>query len=450
MNDVRRALIGKRVSRLRRSFLLATLLATGLLVSVFIAWGKFDAMFDGSPDHPAIDYSTQPVSDPVAELNRKIQAGAVQLQYDAKQGYLRSVLEALKAPIESQMAVFSKTSVQAQLINPANPRTLFFNDSVVVGWVRGGFIELASQDPCQGVIFYTLDQSALGHQDQVMKMPVQPLFKRHDDCLMCHVSYEALGVAGMLVRSAVPSSSGFPVRQLGNYLTDHRSPFDERWGGWFVTGKSPSVRHLGNAMIPEAGKAEATEPSGVIPESLKGRIDTDAFLSPDSDIVALTVFDHQMRMMNLLIRMGWEARYASYEHRTDTAVRIRDVASELVDYLLFVDEAPLNGPLKGTSGFAETFAAQGPRDSKGRSLRQFDLQKRLMRYPCSYMIYSDAFDQLPVEAKGAVYRRMWQILSGDEKGPRYARLTLADRTAIVEILRETKKDLPAAFHLPAH
>jgi hypothetical protein len=154
-----------------------------------------------------------------------------------------------------------------------------------------------------------------------------------------------------------------------------------------------------------------------------------------------------MRVHNLLTRLGWEARYASYEKRTDLAVRLRNVAEELVDYLLFVEEAPLTAALEGTSGFAETFAAQGPWDSKGRSLRQFDLKRRLMRYPCSYMIYSEAFDALPGAAKKAVYDRMWQVLSGEEQNPRYARLTAADRQSILEILRETKRDLPDNFRV---
>jgi hypothetical protein len=160
------------------------------------------------------------------------------------------------------------------------------------------------------------------------------------------------------------------------------------------------------------------------------------------------VFDHQMHMTNLLTRVGWEIRSALYDKRRDLAARLRDCASELVDYLLFVDEAPLAGRIEGTSGFAVKFAAGGPRDSQGRSLRQLDLEKRLLRYPCSYMIYTEAFDSLPAEAKAAVYQRIWQIVSGKDRSAKYARLSLADRQAIVEILRETKKGLPDYFQPP--
>lgn len=418
-------------------------LAIGVTFSL-PAVAQFDGLFDGSPEHPSIDYVDRPARDPVAELNRKVQDGSVELKFDASQGYLRSVLKALNVPIESQIVVFSKTSVQASRISRSNPRTLFFNDSVVIGWVHGGFMELAAQDPQQGVIFYTLDQNITGYQDRAMKLPILPLFKRHNDCLVCHISYATLGVPGMLVRSALPGSDDYPIRRLGDYLTDHRSPLEERWGGWYVTGRSGSVRHLGNISLTNPA-APASSISGETLQTLSGKFDTGEYLSPYSDVAALMVFDHQMRMNNLLTRVSWEARYAADEHRNDRTAHVRDAVNELVDYLLFVDEAPLQHEIEGTSGFAETFAAQGPRDSKGRSLRQLDLKRRLMRYPCSYMIYTAAFDNLPGEVREAIFHRMWQILSGQEAGKRYRRLSLSDREAVVDILRETKHGLPVYF-----
>jgi hypothetical protein len=405
------------------------------------ALAGLDGAFLGSPDHPAIGYLVRPVNDPVARLNRKIQDGQIQLKFEGVQGYLRSVLKALNIPAESQMVVFSKTSLQMFMINPSNPRTVFFNDAVAVGWVRHEpFVELAAQDPEQGVIFYTLDQ----------KQVDKPEFQRRDDCLICHESYSTLGVPGMLVRSVFTGPDGRQLRQFGDYVSDHRSPMEERWGGWFVTGKT-AAKHMGNVVDP-GGTG-----TGLGLQTLEGKFDADVSLTPHSDIVALMVFDHQMRMINLLTRVGWEIRFALYEERMaqaspdresrhDLTVRLlRDSVNELVDYLLFVDEAPMGGKIQGFSGFAEKFAALGPRDKQGRSLRQFELDQRLMRYRCSYMIYSDAFDALPPEAREAIYKRMWRILSGEEKGEKYAKLSLSDRRAVVEILRETKKGLPEYF-----
>ncbi len=426
------------------------------IVAATAGLGAFEELFDGAPDHPAIGYQN-PSKDPVAELNRKLLEGAAQLTYDETSGYLPSVLRALHVPVESQIVAFSKTSVQQNRISPKNPRTLFFNDAVVVGWVRGGFIELAAQDPRQGVVFYTLDQSRAASAALAMQPLLKPQFERKDGCLSCHLSYNTLGVPGMLLRSVFPAADGTAEYQAGSYVTDHRSPMEQRWGGWYVTGNSGSVRHLGNAIVSDLEKPESMVNEGTLHlESLKAKFDTSLYLSPYSDIAALMVFDHQMRMMNLLTRVNWETRYGLYREKMklvadpaeqgDFLTRLRDAVSEFVDYLLFVDEAPLNGRIHGTSGFAEKFSSQGPRDKQGRSLRQLDLEHRLLRYPCSYMIYSDAFENLPPEAKDAVYKRMWEVLSGVERGRKYARLTAADRQNVVEILRETKKDLPGYFH----
>jgi hypothetical protein len=399
-------------------------------------------------DDPTIEYATRPTHDPISVLNDEIAVGRARLKFDGGEGYLRSVLENLKIPVESQMAVFSKTSVQAKLISPQNPRTLFFNDSVVVGWVRGGFIEVATQSPQQGIIFYSLPQQS----------QEKPQFTRKNDCLTCHDSYDALDVPGMLVRSNFTGPNAMTLRSLGSYNSDHRSPLEQRWGGWYVTGRSGAIKHMGNAIVTDPTHPESrVTPETLNLDSLKGKFDTDAYLSPYSDIVALMVFEHQMHLMNLLTRLDWEARYALAHRVGSQSARgfvaqnyLRNTTDDLVDYMLFVDEAPLANAIHGTSGFAEKFSAEGPHDSHGRSLRQLDLERRLMRYPCSYMIYSEAFDALPSEARRAVYDRMWQILSGKDNSPKYARLSLVDRRAVVEILRETKKGLPDYFQQPVN
>jgi hypothetical protein len=179
--------------------------------------------------------------------------------------------------------------------------------------------------------------------------------------------------------------------------------------------------------------------------SVEGQFDLKGYLTPYSDVVPQLVIAHQANMTNLITRTGWEARLADARPTADAAARVTEAARDLVDYMLFVDEAPLVGPVKGGAGYEAIFTATGPRDMKGRSLRELDLRRRLFRYPCSYMIYTPAFDGLPARAKDAVYARLWEVLSGHEKGPRYRGLTLADRQAIVEILRETKPGLPTFF-----
>ena len=417
-----------RFQPLKLSWVIVTLAALLWLTAVASAQ-LTDSIIE--PGHPAIGYPGE-ANDAVARLNRKLQSGEVRLEFEEGTGYLKGLLAALDIPIESQVAVFSGTSLQARIINARNPRTIFFNDSTAVGWMAGGLIEVASLDPKQGANFYLLPQQTTP--------PLRQL-ARDTRCLACHYSTATLGVPGFLVRSIPSLPNGMIMPWLGNYTTDHRSPLAERWGGWYVTGRGG--RHLGNAPITDRALQDVRiDDANLNVTSLTGRFDAQRYLSPHSDIVALLVFDHQMRMMNLLTRLGWEARILEDEGGNGAA--LNDVVSETVDYMLFVDEAVLEGA-RGTSGFAERFGALGPRDRKGRSLRDLDLQHRLFRYPCSYMIYSEAFDALPQTARNAVYSRLLEVLSGEDTSAKYTHLSPSDRLAILEILRETKKGLPGAF-----
>jgi hypothetical protein len=401
-------------------------------------------------DDQAIQYSTRPADDPVERLNHKIARGEVKLEFDDTHGYLRSVLQELGVRVESQILVFSKTSFQAPLISPRWPRALYFNDSTAVGSVHSSdMLEFASVDPKLGVVFYTLDQKKVD----------KPHFDRRDTaCLQCHDSGgPTLGVPGLMVRSVYPDPSGMPVFQAGDFLTDHRSPLKERWGGWYVSGTHGDMTHMGNAVVQNPSNAEKLEgTAGLNVTDLSGKFDTGAYLTPHSDIVALMTLEHQARMTNLITRVGYETAITiegqtafnqAYHQPADALSdvarhRIDSAVEQLVEYMLFVDETKLDGPIKGTSGFAEAFQKEGPRDRKGRSLRDFDLTQRMFRYPLSYMIYSEAFDGMPVAARQRIYRRLFDILTEKEKSPRFARLSTNDRRAILEILRDTKKGLP--------
>jgi len=424
--------VGRPRYRLRPAYFAIVVLAacwTGALVHGQLAFEAFEV------DHPAIGYHRDAPTDAVARLNQRLEAGEQQLRFDGAGGYLRSLLAALAIPVESQMAVYSQTSLQRARVSPQNPRVIFFNDSTAVAWVPGGFIEVASHDPRQGAVFYTLQQ-----------IPAAvPQLVREDRCLTCHLSSAAEGIPGFFIRSIPTAVGGATMPWLGNITTDHRTPLPERWGGWYVTGNHVPGPHLGNALIANADARELPPwDANRNVMTLKGRIDTETYLSPYSDIVALLVFEHQAHMMNLLTRIGWEARVLAHESSPRSATALRAIAEEVVDYFLFADEVPLNG-VRGASGFAERFTGKGPRDRMGRSLRDLDLQERLLRYPFSYMIYSGAFDALPAAAKNAIYRRAWEVLSGEERAQKYLRLSREDRRAILEILRDTKRGLPDYF-----
>ena len=340
--------------------------------------------------------------------------------------------------------VFSKTSLQWNFISPANPRAIYFNDDVVIAWVRGApAIELAALDPQQGVMFYVLGQveGARG-------------FQRPRSCLQCHVSSETLGVPGLAVGSTVTDPDGVPY---ATHAVDHRTMIESRWGGWYVTGDTGIGRHVGNTVAtnPRDPMLHHNEANLNI-DTVEGRFDTSGYLTPRSDIVALMVLEHQTRMTNLLTRVGWEFRLATHERdasaglfarpaRTIDNRTLQEAVGELVDYMLFLDEAPLTDRMVGSSGFSSAFAARGPFDRRGRTLREIDLDRRLFRYACSYMIYTEAFDALPTLALDATYARLWTVLSGEVSEPPYDQLSFADRQSIVEILLETKSNLPDYF-----
>jgi hypothetical protein len=411
---------------------------------VLPAAGKIDERpFFSSSRHPVIEYPDRETSDVVGELARKVDAGAVRLRFDKDSGFLLSVLEALHVPAETQAVIFSKTSLQSHYISPSNPRALFYKDDVSVGFIRNApLLEIAALDPQQGVVFYAIDNNNQPSD--------KPQILRHDSCLSCHQSRKTLDVPGMLVRSVGSGVGGEMLTQFGDYVSDHRSPFEQRWGGWFITGNTGAVRHMGNTLLPPDGAAApATSPQPLT--SLDGKFDLAGYPSHYSDVAAVLVLNHQVRMTNLMTRVGWETRIALDQQRKnprdkESAERlIAADARELADYILFAEEAPFPAKLESTSAFQTAFAAGAPKDSKSRSLKQLDLNKRLLKYPCSYMIYSRAFDGLPLAAKDAVYARMWAVLSGKDASPKYSKLTRSDRAAVVDILMETKPGLPTYF-----
>lgn len=398
--------------------------------------GQFEASPIDLESHSAIAYGSTPTSDGVARLGDDLRDGRARLAFDDRLGYLPALLRALRIAPESQLAVFSKTSLQTAVISPRTPRTIFFNDRTIVAWPKGGFIEIAAQDARQGVAFYLLEQ----------RPAATPSLLRGTACLTCHRAFATLNVPGLLVRSVGTTASGATLPQAWNSTTTHASPLSERWAGWFVTGRSGPLAHLGNATLAPPGDAVIPGASNLA--SLAARLDASGYVTPYSDIAALLVFDHQMHAMNLLTRVGWDARVAVAEQAANARATIEASASTLVDYLLFVGEAPLAPGIESTSGFQDVFMQEGPRDRQGRSLRQLDLRTRLMRYPCSYMIYSEAFEALLPDLKDAVYRRLWAILSGQVRTASYAHLSLADRRAIAEIIGDTKPTAPAVFQQP--
>ena len=382
--------------------------------------------------------------DPVTELVRRIDQGKVKLEFDEERGFLPSILRELHIPLSSQMLVFSKTSLQHKYINPQTPRAIFFNDNTYAGFVPdGSLMELSAVDPKRGAVFYTLDQSKGS----------KPRLVRNEDCVQCHATPATLGVPGHLVRSVFTRTDGAVAMRAKSFLTDHRSPIEDRWGGWYVTGTFERDLHMGNAFLRDADDpGNFDRKPGTEVKELGGRFHDDRYLSHHSDPVALMVLEHQAYLHNLLARLQYDAGQQSAEEFANLgASPLAAQIEEVLRYMLFSDEAPLKGKISGSSKFASEFEVRGPRDSKGRSLRQFDLKTRMFRYPCSYLIYSDAMSALPKAVKQRLYRRLAEILS--DRNPGAWKPAPADRQAIAGILRDTHPEFAAAWRglsLPAN
>lgn len=410
-------------------------------------------------DEAPIRYNRSTATDRVARLAAKMDSGEIKLEADDQGDYLAAVLKELEIPISSQALVFSKTSLQVHRISPETPRAIYFNDDVYVGWVQDGYmIEFAAMDDSLGGVFYSMRLEGRSPR----------LARDRGGCIACHASQRTSRVPGFFIRSVYPRVDG-RTRETGT-VTDHRSPLESRWGGWYVTGTHGDLRHLGNAFADDPEDSEKIDrESGANLTSLSDRVDLQPYPTPHSDIVALMVMEHQMQTQNYITLANYEARKAlasGQEAKLDndqgaeldgkevtldddqtsqslskaSEERIAVAGEKLVEYLLFCEEPTLPSPIKGTSSFTEEFANRGPVDSKGRGLRQFDLQSRLFRYPCSYLIYSSSFNALPKPMATYVRDRVLSVLRGEDKSDRFTHLSAEDRSAILSILAETKPD----------
>lgn len=402
-------------------------------------------------NQPPINYDTATPENMVSRVQAELAAGKLKLTHEDDRGYLKSALAALNVPQSSQVLVFSKTSLQRGRISPKTPRAVYFNDDVYIGFcLRGEVMEVSVADPQLGTVFYTLDQEPAE----------RPRFARQTEtCLICHASSATRGVPGHLVRSVHPDRGGEPILGSGTYRTDDTSPFDERWGGWYVTGWHGKMEHLGNRVYRNRRDYDDPQPAGEAQNvtDLRPFFSTGPYLSPHSDLVALMVLGHQVTVHNRISRAILETRSALYyQDELNKALkeppgtkydsvksRIASVGDDLVKAMLFSEEAKLTDKVEGTTGFAKEFAARGPFDKKGRSLREFDLTTRLFKYPCSYLVYTESFDKMPAVVRDYVLRRMYDVLTGKLTDKAFAHLTEVDRQAILEILRDTKPNLPA-------
>lgn len=465
--------------RLKRSVIVAGFVSTLIPRLLLLGWTlalSGSAAAQLAFEKPPILYSKTAARDPVSQLAAKIASGELTLQYEQEFGYLLPLLRELEIPISSQTLVYSKTSMQRHLISPSNPRAIYFNREVYVGWIpNGGVIEIASTDPQLGTVFYTIDQAQKPKSGEEVDEPVQLIHRRDEACLFCHASSETGRVPGLLMQSVLSDKTGnriFPPDQspaselIRPGKTTHLSSL---FAGWYATGTHGNQTHLANAFFSSDGSLVDSEmrANGNV-QSLQQWFQSERYPAPDSDLVALLVLRHQVRMHNQLTDANHRTRHAIRDAELDFAfsttkesksgdtsdtARERELASvqadrtlvltidriaeKLVDQLLLCDELQLTSPVSGTSVFASQFETSGKQDSQGRSLTQLSLNDRLLEYPCSYLVYSDSFDELPELLKQNVIRRIRSVLTAEDTRPKYNHMSRSQRHHVLDILRET-------------
>jgi hypothetical protein len=401
-------------------------------------------------EYPVIGYSGPATHNRVWRLKQQLESGEVKLDWEPKWGYLRSLLRALEISIDSQVLVFSRTSLQTPHISDKTPRAIYFNDDTYVGWVQGSpLIEFTVIDARAGVVFFGMDN----------RREVDVRFEREGGrCLTCHDTYSMMGggVPRVLVMSARVDDPSDKRPYESASEVDDRTPIDQRWGGWYVTGKRGADTHFGNLPLREDSGGEqlrALMSGRANRHTLEGYFDTSAYFTDKSDIAALLVLEHQAYVQNLITRANFKIR--SFVPRgqggedaatwaglpAQSQAQIRPIIESVVRGLFLADAAPLNSPIVGNSGYTERFSRTGPLDSKGRGLRELDLNTRLFRYPLSFLVYSEHFDALPPYVLDFIDGRIAEVLQGSDTTGLSARISVADRAAMSQILTDTKPRL---------
>lgn len=431
-------------------------LFAGLRVAALVAMGVLGAFLPAQAEdeyeNAPIRYSASTPNDAAQRLEKLMAAGKVTIDRTDAWSILKGLMRQLHIPAESQVMVFSKTSKQNDRISPQTPRVIYFGDNAYLGYTLGGSIEVTTIDPRLGPIFYIVDPDT---------EPKKPLtFQRDQSCLSCHGGPFSPDVPGVLVRSVFPSAQGHPIMSQGSTVVDTTTPFSDRWGGWYVTGRHGDARHRGNVVATEKGDqtVEMDFEAGANVSDLSKFFDTTPYPRKTSDIVALMVLEHQTSVQNVLTKANHAALRAMHmqtslqkelgepvmHEPTGTARRIIDHAAEdVVEALLFKDEAELpEGGIEGDPGFQTAFAKNAPQSSDGRSLKDFQLLNRLFKLRCSYMVYSVTFEHLTATLKQAVLARLWQVLEGKDTTGIFAYLGETERGHIRRVLVETLPGVP--------
>jgi hypothetical protein len=404
-----------------------------LLLASMTLWAE--EAYEEMPVAYSLTKSQTKIDQLIGELNQKVLPKWI----DAEESILPQLLKYLEVPISSQLLVFSATSLQRSLIHPETPRAIYFNDDIYIGYCQKGLIEIIAVDGTIGPVFYRMKE----YQEKGSYE-----LQRDNQCLTCHGDHFTRDIAGLIVRSVYPNAEGRAIGQFGSDLVEVDTDIKKRWGGWFVTGLSEEVEHRGNQLYEENSEHGIAVLRKVYQESKEKPQYLKRYLTDQSDVLTLMVFEHQCQVQNVLTAANQGCLRAMYRQEgvqksmgekitaepEGSAVIVFDNAVEdILDVLLFKDEADLpEGGIEGNESFINDFQQKGKKNADGKSLRDFQLLNRLFKYRCSYMIESMAFQKLMPKLKEQVDSALRTILSDGSE--RYAYLGKKEREIILSII----------------
>jgi hypothetical protein len=384
---------------------------------------------------PPHNYKQRTPRDRFTLLKADLESGKLSFDRTSEKAFLLGALKALEIPATTQMLVFSTTSLQLSLINPSNPRAIYFNDDAYLSFIPGGRIEIVAIDPELGGIFYIFD---------IPREARPPRVERSERCMNCHANDATGGVPGVVVKSVIPGPTGGSLNSFRIDQTGHTIPLDQRFGGWYVTGAGNFTNHWGNIV----GRFS---PQGLQKNHLTpGRqFDFNRYPVATSDLLPQLVNEHQIGFLNRVIEAGYRTR--TILHRSPGGALTREQTDELeaqarllTRYILFADEAPLPaGGVAGDPAFKADFLRDRRVAGGTASLKDFELQTRIFKYRCSYLIYGNLFQNLPAEIKTRVYRHLAKAIDENASDADFKYLPALEKRAIHSILKATLKDFPA-------
>lgn len=375
-------------------------------------------------DLPPHNYKTRPLNDRFTKLIPQLEANQISLDRSNEKAFLLSLLKLLEVPVSSQTLVFSTTSLQLSFISPRNPRAVYFTDDIYVGYIPGGRIEIVSLDPELGGIFYIFD---IPRDDRRLR------FERSNRCMNCHASDDTGYVPGLLIKSVIPGPTGGSLDAFRQRQSGHGIPFEDRFGGWHVTGKHNITNHWGNLT----GRYIAGNITKIT-NNFGQNFSVDKYPVPTSDILPHLIHEHQVGFVNRVVEAAYRARTIQHLNpgapTEEQTKELDDQARILVRYILFADEVPLPGPIEPDAAYKSDFLQNKRVSKNGASLKDLDLNTRLFKHRCSYMINTPVFDKLPSILKQRVQTQLQAALTND---PAYSYLPTEEKNAIRAILSET-------------